>query len=124
LLESEIVVSEVQRNMATLEKIVVEDQEIVALSKSSKEHMILMSHEQYKKLYAKAEILEDKITEYETKLDEIEAKIAIYEGILTSQGQFYRGEGEDAKAQLNAQHKERLYAVQINSTPSSSTRTE
>ena len=44
-----------------------------------------MKHEQYKKLYVKAEILEDKVTEYETKLGEkLKAKITYYEGTLTS----------------------------------------
>lgn len=118
-------VSEIQRNMTALEKLVVENQEIIALSKNSKEHMVLMSHEQYKKLFTKTEYLNEKVSEYEAKIEELEAKIAIYEGIFISQGQFSRGEALtwlDAKAHSDARHRERLNAVQSDSDPGSSTR--
>jgi len=119
-------VSEIQRNMGELEKLVVDGNEIVALSKNSKEHMVLMSHKQYKKIYTKTENLEDKVAEYEIRLEDIEAKNAIYEGIITSQGQYQRGEAlqwRDAKAQSDAHHKERLDAIQFNSDSSSAGRT-
>lgn len=120
-------VSEIQRNMGELEKLIVEDKEIIALSKNSKEHMVLMSHDQYKRLYTKTEHLEEKVEEYEARLIDLESKIAIYEGLITSQGQYHRGESlswQDAKARSDAQHRERLDAVQLDSDTTSSGRAE
>jgi hypothetical protein len=58
-----------------------------------------------------------KLSEYKLQIEELQMKVAIYEGIITSQGQYQRGEAlpwREAKVISDAQHKEKMIVEGIN----------
>lgn len=112
-------VSDLNNEISEFEALVMNENQTVILIKHYKEHMVIMSHGAYNKLTGKIDTLENQLAETEMQFNEAESKLAVYGGILKSEGQISRGEGlpwKATKKQSDARHKGR-HDTEVNRDP-------
>ncbi|EGO62453.1 hypothetical protein [Acetonema longum] len=85
-------ISDLSRNMAEIERLAIEEGQIVQLAKNSKEHMVIMGSDTFKSLFA---------------------KLSMYESLLVSEAQIRQGKSqplESAREKSDKKFQEKLDA--------------
>ncbi|VBB07174.1 Hypothetical protein LUCI_2418 [Lucifera butyrica] len=77
-------ISDLSRNMTEIERLAIEEGQIIQLAKNSKEHMVIMGSDTYKNLLA---------------------KLSMYESLLISEAQIRQGKSQPLEVAMKKSNK-------------------